>query len=283
MPAHIALVGRIEETGAFVDALLAEAGIPPATSRGSTSADTWPRSGRRSVLAEYTEGDVARMRARLADEYAIYDALVALGRAAQSPAPRRPDSSRAMPETLILHLGLHKTATTALQDFLAANVKALLRHGVAYPGLARMRSDLTPLIPWSADKPGRAEFARFVDRSEPAGAAALGREILGSPGDIVGGTPLSLRREPRAPLLRPVRRPAGPAVPDPARTGGLPRLDVLRIPAAQSLSLLRGLHPRLDVARASPTAGFRLAGSRCRPMSGVTVAPFEEVAAAACG
>ena len=24
-----------------------------------------------------------------------------------------------MPETLILHLGLHKTATTALQDFLA--------------------------------------------------------------------------------------------------------------------------------------------------------------------
>ena len=32
------------------------------------------------VLAKYGDGDIARMRARLAAEYAIYDALVALGR-----------------------------------------------------------------------------------------------------------------------------------------------------------------------------------------------------------
>ena len=91
-----------------------------------------------------------------------------------------------MPETLILHLGLHKTATTTLQDFLAANVKALLGHGVVYPGLARMRSDLTPLI-MSADKPDRAELARFVERSEPPVLLLSDENILGAPGDIVGG------------------------------------------------------------------------------------------------
>ena len=66
-----------------------------------------------------------------------------------------------MPETLILHLGLHKTATTALQEFLAGETKALLDHGVFYPRLARMRSDLTPLIA-SAAKPDRAALGRFV-------------------------------------------------------------------------------------------------------------------------
>ena len=30
-----------------------------------------------------------------------------------------------MPKTLILHLGLHKTATTALQEFLGDNARAL--------------------------------------------------------------------------------------------------------------------------------------------------------------
>ena len=34
-----------------------------------------------------------------------------------------------MPETLILHLGLHKTATTALQDFLAGEVRTLANRG----------------------------------------------------------------------------------------------------------------------------------------------------------
>ena len=38
-----------------------------------------------------------------------------------------------MPETLILHLGLHKTVTTALQEFLAGETGALVAHGVAYP------------------------------------------------------------------------------------------------------------------------------------------------------
>ncbi len=91
-----------------------------------------------------------------------------------------------MPETLILHLGLHKTATTALQDFLAGETKALLAHGVAYPRLARMRSDLTPLIA-SAAKPDRAALARFVDKVRQPVLLLSDENILGAPGDIVGG------------------------------------------------------------------------------------------------
>ena len=45
---HIALVGRIEATDAFIDALLAEAGIPPRASPASTSAGTRRRSGPRA-------------------------------------------------------------------------------------------------------------------------------------------------------------------------------------------------------------------------------------------
>lgn len=91
-----------------------------------------------------------------------------------------------MPETLILHLGLHKTATTALQDFLAGEQKALLGHGVLYPRLARMRSDLTPLIA-SASKPDRAALARFVDKARQPVLLLSDENILGSPGDILGG------------------------------------------------------------------------------------------------
>ena len=91
-----------------------------------------------------------------------------------------------MPETLILHLGLHKTATTALQDFLAGEQKALLAHGVVCPRLSRMRSDLTPLIV-SAAKPDRAALARFVDRARQPVLLMSDENILGAPGDILGG------------------------------------------------------------------------------------------------
>jgi len=91
-----------------------------------------------------------------------------------------------MPETLILHLGLHKTATTALQDFLAGETKALVAHGVACPRLARMRSDLTPLIA-SAAKPDRAALARFVGKVRQPVLLLSDENILGAPGDILGG------------------------------------------------------------------------------------------------
>lgn len=45
------------------------------------------------------------------------------------------DSCPPLPEDVVLlHVGLHKTGTTAIQTLLAANRPALLEHGVAYPG-----------------------------------------------------------------------------------------------------------------------------------------------------
>ncbi len=81
---HIALVGRIEETDAFVDALVAEAGIPASACAGLYERRHEAKVRPSRVLAEYGDGDIARMRARLAAEYAIYDALVALGREPRS-------------------------------------------------------------------------------------------------------------------------------------------------------------------------------------------------------
>jgi hypothetical protein len=91
-----------------------------------------------------------------------------------------------MTETLILHLGLHKTATTALQDFLASESRALLARGAACPRLARMRSDVTPLLV-SATRGDRAALGRFVEKNRQRVLLLSDENILGAPGDILGG------------------------------------------------------------------------------------------------
>lgn len=45
---------------------------------------------------------------------------------------------------LVLHIGLHKTATTALQDFLKAQLPALEARGATYVPLGAMRKRFTP-------------------------------------------------------------------------------------------------------------------------------------------
>jgi hypothetical protein len=77
--ASITLLGRIEETDAFIDALLAEAGLAPESVAGLYERRHEAQIRPSKVLAGYSEGDIARMRAHLADEYAIYHALLALG------------------------------------------------------------------------------------------------------------------------------------------------------------------------------------------------------------
>jgi hypothetical protein len=86
--AAIALVGRIEETDAFVDALLAEAGIPAERVAGRYQRRHEAPVRTASALEGYSAGDIAKMRARLAEEYAIYEALLELaaGRAAGGAA-----------------------------------------------------------------------------------------------------------------------------------------------------------------------------------------------------
>jgi hypothetical protein len=84
---HLVLIGRIERTDDFIDALLAEAGLAPESVAGLYERRHEAQIRPSKVLAGYSEGDIARMRARLADEYAIYDALLALGRAPRAVAP----------------------------------------------------------------------------------------------------------------------------------------------------------------------------------------------------
>jgi hypothetical protein len=76
--AAIALVGRIEETDTFIDALAAEAGIPPARLAGLYQRRHQAPAPTVRVLERYSARDVAKMRSRLAGEYAIYEALLAL-------------------------------------------------------------------------------------------------------------------------------------------------------------------------------------------------------------
>lgn len=83
---HLALIGRIEATDAFIEALLAEAGIAPEDIAGLYERRHEAQIRASSVLAGYSEGDVARLRATLADDYAIYEALLRLGRTPRDAA-----------------------------------------------------------------------------------------------------------------------------------------------------------------------------------------------------
>ena len=85
---RIALVGRIEATDAFIAALLAEAGIPAERVAGLYERRHEAPVRTAGVLDGYGAGDVAKMRARLAEEYAIYEALleIAAGRTAAGAA-----------------------------------------------------------------------------------------------------------------------------------------------------------------------------------------------------
>lgn len=51
-----------------------------------------------------------------------------------------------MPKKIVVHLGVHKTATTSQQGLLKKNRKALAKAGVSYTPLAEMREFVTPLI-----------------------------------------------------------------------------------------------------------------------------------------
>lgn len=82
---RIALVGRIEETDGFIEALTAEAGIAPARLAGLYKRRHEAPVATARVLDRYGAGDVARMRERLSGEYAIYEALLGLaGRRAEA-------------------------------------------------------------------------------------------------------------------------------------------------------------------------------------------------------
>jgi hypothetical protein len=91
-----------------------------------------------------------------------------------------------MPRKIIVHLGLHKTATTSLQQFLQANNPRFLQHGARYIPLQRMRTDVTPLF-WSFEKPKRAKLTTFLQGMEHQTVLLSDENIIGSPGELPQG------------------------------------------------------------------------------------------------
>ncbi len=91
-----------------------------------------------------------------------------------------------MPSKIIVHLGLHKTATTSLQQFLQANNARFLQHGARYIPLQRMRTDVTPLF-WSFEKHKRAKLTQFIQGLEQQTILLSDENIIGSPGELPQG------------------------------------------------------------------------------------------------
>lgn len=85
-----------------------------------------------------------------------------------------------------IHLGLHKTATTALQSFLHKNAAALLTHDVRYIPLQRMRAEITPLF-CSAEKSKRRRLMEQLEAFPNRRVLLSEENILGSPADIASG------------------------------------------------------------------------------------------------
>lgn len=85
-----------------------------------------------------------------------------------------------------LHLGLHKTATTALQEFLQKNSANLLHHDVRFIPLQRMRADVTPLLA-TVDKARRSKLFALLESFPNKRILLSDENILGNPGDIMSG------------------------------------------------------------------------------------------------
>lgn len=98
-----------------------------------------------------------------------------------------------MARSIILHLGLHKTATTSLQEFLQANSGKLLQRGVRYIPLQRMRNDVTPLF-CSLDKNRRQKLANFLQEIDKETVLLSDENLIGAPGEISKGSLYSFAR-----------------------------------------------------------------------------------------
>lgn len=91
-----------------------------------------------------------------------------------------------MPERIVIHLGIHKTATTALQSFFNTKKDELQAGGVRYYSLREMRKDLTPLFV----KNSSASCEVLRNRVNRCGSSTVfmsDENIIGAAVDVVRG------------------------------------------------------------------------------------------------
>lgn len=92
-----------------------------------------------------------------------------------------------MVEKFVIHLGIHKTATTSTQRFLDNNRHLLKSAGAAFIPLKQMRENVTPLIR-TMTKAGRASLAKLIAKTEQPVILWSDETILGWTHDIKAGT-----------------------------------------------------------------------------------------------
>lgn len=100
-----------------------------------------------------------------------------------------------MNKKIVLHLGIHKTATTSLQEFLGGKRTQLRKLGVAFTPLDEMRNKISPLIR-SRGASNRRALRRLVRKSRASVMLWSDENLLGAPNNIKKGKlyPLAFRR-----------------------------------------------------------------------------------------
>lgn len=82
---------------------------------------------------------------------------------------------------VVLHIGLHKTGTTTLQDSFAANADLLARHGIHYPRLAKATGHHWLACDWNPHLPA----AYRIEGGGMAALQALARDHAAGDGTLV--------------------------------------------------------------------------------------------------
>lgn len=114
---------------------------------------------------------------REGDFAAVRDTMQA-ARPAPAPRPRPKRAAR----RLVLHLGLHKTGTTYLQNQMLHHRRALLQQGILFPETGLSVQD-SPLRPGATA--GHQGLINALRKDDPVLWASLGREIRNSRADTV--------------------------------------------------------------------------------------------------
>ncbi len=87
----------------------------------------------------------------------------------------------------VIHVGLHKTGTTSLQNVLAAKQEALERQRVHYIPLEQMRHDLTGLLVQTRDDAARQKARRYLDAIDKPILLLSDENLIGGVSDPLSG------------------------------------------------------------------------------------------------
>lgn len=91
-----------------------------------------------------------------------------------------------MPDRIVIHIGVHKTATTALQSFFQQKSSDFLASGVRYYSLKEMRQSLTPLF-LSAETEAAEKLDTVIENCGCPTVFMSDENIVGAAADIRRG------------------------------------------------------------------------------------------------